>query len=188
MKIKMIVAVDNNGAIGKNNELCWSLPSDMKNFKMNTEGHVVVMGRKTWESLPKKFQPLPNRQNVIVSNSIKNISTHENTLVFSNIKDVFDYYTNKDIENQTDTEIWFIGGSGIYNELINSYFNKINEMVLTFVDMTIINPTAKIHRDTLSNKIGNNRDLFESSTVLEQKVNKHHNYNFTILKFTRKHF
>ena len=54
-------------AIGKNNELLWHIPDDLKRFKQLTFGHPVVMGRKTWESLPSKFRPLPERTNIVVT-------------------------------------------------------------------------------------------------------------------------
>ena len=61
--------MDSNRVIGdsKSNSIPWNMPSDMKWFKEMTEGKVVVMGRKTWESIPKKYRPLPNRINVILS-------------------------------------------------------------------------------------------------------------------------
>ncbi len=63
--ISIIVAVAQNNAIGKDNELLWHLPEDLKRFKAITSGHPVIMGRRTWESLPKR--PLPNRRNIVIS-------------------------------------------------------------------------------------------------------------------------
>jgi dihydrofolate reductase len=54
-------------AIGKNGRLLWHIPEDLKRFKALTSGHPVIMGRKTWESLPEKFRPLPNRTNIVVT-------------------------------------------------------------------------------------------------------------------------
>ncbi|MEW6513730.1 MAG: dihydrofolate reductase [Pseudomonadota bacterium] len=65
--IILIAAVAKNGVIGKDNALPWHLPEDLKHFKALTTGHAVLMGRKTWESLPPKFRPLPNRQNYVLT-------------------------------------------------------------------------------------------------------------------------
>lgn len=69
MAIWLIVAVSDNNVIGVNNDLPWRLPFDLKWFKMNTYGQAVIMGRKTWESLPKR--PLPFRSNYIISRQPK---------------------------------------------------------------------------------------------------------------------
>ena len=63
--ISAIVAVDNNWGIGFNGDLLEAIPADLKRFKELTTGHVVVMGSKTWNSLPRK--PLPNRGNIVIS-------------------------------------------------------------------------------------------------------------------------
>ena len=63
----LIAAVAKNGVIGKDNTLPWHLPEDLRHFKELTTGHVVIMGRKTWESLPERFRPLPGRLNVVVT-------------------------------------------------------------------------------------------------------------------------
>jgi dihydrofolate reductase len=65
--ISLIAAVAQNGAIGKNNQLLWHLPEDMRYFRETTRGKTVIMGRKTWESLPAAFRPLPGRRNIVVT-------------------------------------------------------------------------------------------------------------------------
>jgi dihydrofolate reductase len=65
--ISLIAAVAQNRAIGKNNQLLWHLPEDMRYFREITRGKTVIMGRKTWESLPEKFRPLPGRHNIVVT-------------------------------------------------------------------------------------------------------------------------
>ncbi|MBS1130255.1 MAG: dihydrofolate reductase [Proteobacteria bacterium] len=66
-EIILIAAVAKNRVIGKDNTLIWNLPEDMAHFKALTAGQTVVMGRKTWESLPPRFRPLPGRRNVVIS-------------------------------------------------------------------------------------------------------------------------
>ncbi|MDE2586521.1 MAG: dihydrofolate reductase, partial [Betaproteobacteria bacterium] len=65
--VALIAAVGANGAIGLGNRLLWNLPEDMAYFKQTTQGRPVIMGRKTWESLPERFRPLPGRHNIVVT-------------------------------------------------------------------------------------------------------------------------
>jgi len=65
--LSLIAAVAKNRAIGKDNKLLWHLPEDMRHFRETTRGKPVIMGRKTWESLPDSFRPLPGRHNIVVS-------------------------------------------------------------------------------------------------------------------------
>ncbi|MCX7148930.1 MAG: dihydrofolate reductase [Rhodocyclales bacterium] len=65
--LTLIAAVARNGVIGIDNRLPWRLPADLKHFKALTSGHTVIMGRKTWESLPANFRPLPGRRNIVVT-------------------------------------------------------------------------------------------------------------------------
>ena len=66
-EIVIVAAVAKNRVIGKDNRLLWNIPEDMAHFKALTAGHTVVMGRKTWESLPPRFRPLPGRRNIVIS-------------------------------------------------------------------------------------------------------------------------
>ena len=75
MTISIIVAISDNGAIGRNNQLLWHIKEDLRYFKRITSGHTVIMGRKTWESLGK---PLPNRRNIVVSRTL--LPAHGNSL------------------------------------------------------------------------------------------------------------
>jgi dihydrofolate reductase len=65
--IALVVAYASNGAIGRDSELPWRLPTDMRHFRELTEGGAVLMGRRTWESIPERFRPLPNRRNLVLS-------------------------------------------------------------------------------------------------------------------------
>ena len=112
MTIRLIYARDINYGIGKNNGLPWHLPEDLKYFKEQTTGDIVVMGSNTWRSLNGK--PLANRLNVICSvrdyHRIKEQTAHlDNVLVINNVY----WYL---IEN-VNKEIWIIGGSQFFNDL-----------------------------------------------------------------------
>ena len=66
-EIVIIAAVARNRVIGRDNQLIWNIPEDMAHFKALTAGHTVIMGRKTWESLPARFRPLPGRRNIVIT-------------------------------------------------------------------------------------------------------------------------
>jgi dihydrofolate reductase len=120
-KIRAIVAVDSDWGIGKNNDMPWPrLNSDLQRFKELTENSVVLMGKNTWLSLPKK--PLPNRENVVVTSSLKDdfvikTSSDPETII------------NK-IQSATEKPIWIIGGRQIYEQFLpycdSVYLTKIN--------------------------------------------------------------
>ena len=107
MKVSLIVAIDLEGGIGKNNDLMWHLPSDMKFFKETTKNQIVVMGRKNFDSIPEKYRPLPNRLNVILTRN-KNF-TADNCLVFHSFETCLEHF-----KNEVDKTIFIIGGGEIY--------------------------------------------------------------------------
>ncbi len=103
--ISMVLAMSENNCIGKDGKLPWHLPEDMLHFKNVTMGKVVIMGRKTWESIPKKFRPLPGRKNVIISRNPD-----------YDAPDVVDVFTSLEvaIAAYKDNDIAIIGGGQIY--------------------------------------------------------------------------
>ena len=117
---KAIVAVSQNGVIGKNGDLPWRLAEDLKWFKKITMGHVVLMGRKTWDSLPF---PLPGRKNWVISRSLEK---KEGMQVFRSIE--------KAEENlQPEEQIFVIGGGEIYAQTLS----KCREIYVTEVLQSI---------------------------------------------------
>ena len=76
-----------DGVIGHNNKLLWNISSEIKHFKETTSGCTVVMGRKTWESIPAKFRPLPDRNNIVISRSV---SFLEGAEVFSSFEEALE--------------------------------------------------------------------------------------------------
>jgi dihydrofolate reductase len=67
VKVSIVAAVARNGVIGRDNAIPWRIPEDLARFRELTTGHPVVMGRRTWDSLPERFRPLPGRRNVVVT-------------------------------------------------------------------------------------------------------------------------
>lgn len=109
MIVSVIVATDLNNGIGKNNQLLWHLPADLKFFKNTTTGHSIIMGRKTFESIGK---PLPNRTNIIITRN-KELKI-EGCIVVKSIEDAINYC--KEIN---ETEAFIIGGGEIYQQAIH---------------------------------------------------------------------
>lgn len=110
--INIIVACDKNYGIGKNNNLPWKNREDMKLFTKYTIGNnknAIIMGRKTWESLPKK--PLCNRINIVLSNTL---TESKDYILFDNRENLMNHIKSSSYEN-----IWIIGGSEIYKLFIN---------------------------------------------------------------------
>jgi dihydrofolate reductase len=103
--INIIVAMTKDNGIGYKGTLPWHISDDLKRFKKLTSGSTVVMGRKTWDSLPIK--PLPNRKNIILTrNNLPNEKLlNENILFIDDIKTI----------NDIKSDVWIIGGSEIYN-------------------------------------------------------------------------
>lgn len=124
--VKLIVAIAANRVIGKDNDLIWHLPADMKFFSSMTKGNVVMMGRKNWESIPAKYRPLPDRINVVLSrdNSFKD----EGCVVFSDISNAIDNYQSD------EKDIYIIGGGQIYGLALE--LDLIDEMYITEIDQS----------------------------------------------------
>jgi len=117
MNIELIWAQDENGGIGKNGKLPWHISEDLQNFKKITAGFPIIMGRKTWESLP--FKPLPRRRNIILSSqAIKGAE------VYNSIDDCC-----KKLEGDSVEKIFVIGGRKIYE----SFYPRASVLHLTMV-------------------------------------------------------
>jgi len=119
MIVSIIVAIAENWVIGMNNKLIWHLSEDLKNFKKITDGHFIIMGRKTYESIGK---PLPGRTNIILTRNKK--YNAEGCVVLNSVDSALAYCLKK---NQD--EIFIIGGAQVYHEV----FDKTDKIYLTKV-------------------------------------------------------
>ncbi len=109
----ILVAVSPEGIIGKDNSIPWHYSADLKRFKRLTLGKTVIMGRRTWESLPVK--PLPDRRNIVITQS-----SLDDVEYFSSIDDAL---------ATCEGDVWFIGGAGIYQEALGK---------ADIIDMTLV--------------------------------------------------
>lgn len=123
MIISLIAAVAENDVIGKNNDLPWHLPADMKYFRETTMGHCVVMGRKNYDSIPLKYRPLDGRTNIIVTRQ-KDFKA-EGCIVVNTIEDAL-----AECRRRNEAEVFIIGGGDIFNQTIGIadriYYTKIH--------------------------------------------------------------
>jgi dihydrofolate reductase len=108
-RVHLIFARAANGVIGRDNAMPWHLPEDLAHFKRLTQGHPVIMGRKTWDSLPPRFRPLPGRANIVITrqqdwneNGALRASSLEISLSFC----------------EHSPEVWIIGGAQIYAQAL----------------------------------------------------------------------
>lgn len=125
--ISIIAAIGKNRELGKNNKLLWHIPDDMKRFKKLTTGNVVIMGRKTYDSLPEKFKPLPQRVNIVITRHLELAGQYQNSndpLFCSSIEEAVEK------AKEFKKEIFIIGGASIYQQGIK-YAEKL---YLTLVD------------------------------------------------------
>lgn len=159
MKVSIIVAIDQENGIGKDNQLLWHLPNDLKFFKKITSGNTIIMGRKTYESIGR---PLPNRRNIVISRN-QDLKI-EGVEVFENISSALEAC-------KTENEVFIIGGGEIYKQAL-PFTNKI---YLTKVD-------ANCAADTFFPSL-NEQEWKIISEEKHLKDEKHtYNYIFTILE------
>jgi dihydrofolate reductase len=135
MSISLIAAISKNYVIGKDNDLPWHIPEDLKHFRDLTRGKTVLMGRKTWESIPEKFRPLPKRTNIVITRNA-DYELPEGVILSDNIKAV--------LENYKDEEVMVIGGGGIYAQTID----MADTLYMTHIDMEVEGDILFPHIDT----------------------------------------
>ena len=129
--VKMIVAIGKDGAIGKNGDLIWKIPADLQRFKSLTLGHPVIMGRKTWDSLPKK--PLPGRRNIILTRKKDFLAEGAETV--NSVEEALNLTKGQ--------EPFIIGGAEVYK----AFMTYIDEMNLTIVEEESENADAFLDID-----------------------------------------
>ncbi|MBD79390.1 MAG: dihydrofolate reductase [Crocinitomicaceae bacterium] len=128
MIVSLIVAMENNNGIGKDNDLLWHLPTDMRFFKQTTTGHCIVTGRKNYESIPPKFRPLKDRTNIVV--------TRNGNYSEPNIKVAGSIERALEIAKELgETEVFIIGGGQIYKEALEK--GLVQKMYITHVDTNL---------------------------------------------------
>lgn len=146
--LSIIAAIGDNRELGSENKLLWNIPGELKRFKEITLGHPIIMGRKTWESLPEKHRPLPGRTNIIITRddsfqlecaaaarSPEQAITSARTVILNGEKKTCPndakFLGPVQDDNQKD-EIFFIGGGQIFAQVLP----MVNRLYLTVVHKT----------------------------------------------------
>jgi len=124
MITSLIVAVAENNVIGKDNDLIWRLPKDMKFFKETTLNHHIITGRKNYISIPKKFRPLPNRTNIVLTRQTD--FEEEGCVIEHSLESAIAH-----AKDNNETELFIIGGGQIYKEALEK--GLIDRMYITHV-------------------------------------------------------
>jgi dihydrofolate reductase len=164
--ISHLVAVSNNLVIGVDNDLPWNLKADLAHFKKYTLNKIIIMGRKTYESIGR---PLPNRINYVVSRSLNEIP---GAYVFNSLEDAISKAEKENIKINIDNEIIIIGGGHLFNETAES----INKLVITKVD-------CDIHGDIYYPKIDlSNWELVKTESYEQDSEN---DYDFKIEEYIK---
>ena len=125
MIVSLIVAVAENNVIGKDNNLPWHLPADMKYFRDTTLGHCVIMGRKNYDSIPLKYRPLEKRTNIVITRQ-KDFKA-DNCIVVHSVEEAL-----SEAKRENESEAFIIGGADIYKQTIDVadkvYYTKIHHL------------------------------------------------------------
>jgi dihydrofolate reductase len=129
MKITFVVAVAKNRVIGSHNSLPFYIPEDLKHFKRVTEGHTILMGKNTFDSIMNRIgKPLPNRTNVVITRQM-DYKAPEGVIVFHDLDTAL-----SELEKTTE-ELMVGGGSQIYKQLLD--MGRVDKMIITHVDYEV---------------------------------------------------
>ena len=168
MRVSLIAAVADNGVIGKDNDLVWSLPDDMSFFKASTSERHVIMGRRNYESIPHKFRPLPGRPNVVMSRNEEYDA--------AGAKLVTSLGAALDVARKAgETEAFIIGGGQIYSMALEA--GVIDTMFITHVH-------GEPDGDAFFPEF--DREQWTLRVLDDHPADDRHEFSFTICQYDRK--
>ncbi|MEQ9593075.1 MAG: dihydrofolate reductase [Cyclobacteriaceae bacterium] len=166
MIVSLIAAVSKNRIIGRNNDLPWRLPDDMKYFMQTTQHHHVIMGRKNYESLPEKFRPLPNRKNIVITRQ-KDFKA-EGCVVVNSLQAAL-----KIAEDAQQEEVFIIGGAQVYKQALP----LTQRMYLTEIDAIVLGDTSFPEFD---------QEEWQEISRKEHPTDNKHQFEFDFVVYERK--
>jgi dihydrofolate reductase len=168
-KVSIIAAIGNNFEIGKDNDLLWHLPKDMKFFKDQTLHHPIIMGRKNYESIPERFRPFKDRMNIVVSR--QSDYNAPGCFLFQDFEESIDFAKEHD-----EDEVFVIGGAEIYKEALR--MNLVDQMYITHVDAYF--PTAHSFFPSVD------FSQWKKQMIFKQEKDDKHLYSFEVFLYEKK--
>ena len=168
MVVSLIVAMGQNREIGRDNDLMWHLPADMRFFRETTTGYPVIMGRKNWDSIPERYRPLANRLNIVLTR--QSAFSAAGALVLSSIDEAIHHCRAQGAE-----KCFIIGGEHIYRLALEAHL--VDEMYITEV----------LHRfDDAHAFFPDFREAMWKKEIIEEHVaDEKHAYAFRFTRYTR---
>jgi dihydrofolate reductase len=160
--ITVIAAIAKNNALGKDNDLIWYLPADLKRFKKVTTGHYILMGRNTYESIGK---PLPNRTTIIITRN-KNYFK-EGCLIAGSLEEAIELA-------KEEAQLFIIGGAQIYNEVISK--NLADQLDITLVH-------SEFEADVFFPEI--NANTWKESAREDFKADEKNDYDYSFISYQK---
>lgn len=167
MIISLIVAIAENNAIGKDNDLLWRLPNDMQYFKTKTLHHHIVTGRKNYISIPPKFRPLVDRTNIVLTHQTN--FQEKNCVILHSLEDAIEY-----AKSNNEEELFIIGGGQIYHEALSK--KLIDKMYITHVSQTF-------EADTFFPEI--DLQLFQKTNEEFHEADEKHSYSYSFVVYEK---
>ncbi len=167
MIVSLIAAVASNNVIGRNNQLIWDLPKDMKFFMDTTMGHHIIMGRRNFESIPLKYRPLKNRTNIIISRN-KNYQA-DNCVLVNAISEGIQH-----AKKNNEKECFIIGGGQIYQHALD--LNIVDRLYITHIE-------ESFEGDTFFPTINYNK--WEGTLLFSHKADTKNPHSFKVMKYQK---
>ena len=179
MNFELIVALNNDGIIGINNRIPWHIPEDLIRFKKMTENNIVVMGRKTFDSLPSANRPLKNRINIVLTSTPEKYEDNEDkTLFFSNEENVF-RIIQEALVAAKEKKVFIIGGSDIYKLFID--YCSILHITCIYLNKEFYFKKDKNVDDTIAFFPYSFKELIGKGFILQEKKEKKDTKEKTVL-------
>jgi dihydrofolate reductase len=168
MKISLIAALGRNKEIGANNDLMWHLPADMRFFKSSTLNHVIIMGRRNYDSIPERFRPFSDRTNMVITRDQNFVAP--GCHVFTTLQDAI-----AQAKDLGETEAFVIGGAQIYDLALQTL--PVDHLYLTHIEAEF--PQADTFFPTW------NESEWTKTLLSEHAADEKHAFSFKVYRYDR---